>query len=265
MRQQLGLVGLAMSFLGLGSLFAQSPFRSPRVGLFFVASWLTELAFLLVYRVPDIFAFLPHLLVLYAILIGLGMAWILVWLESRVRPSQRGFVNALALVLVFTSVFLQGRVSWRANDRAEERWPAQRSLAILQNVASHGVLLADWVLGQSLLYQQAVEGLRTDVTILIQRPLSSADQYFRDGRPVYTLQKDTTCPTCELVPAEPTQYEQSLMRVLLPGTLESLPGLERLLDIEAAPGLTLRSYTLSPWPLQPDQPARLRLCWTGQS
>ena len=93
----------------------------------------------------------------------------------------------------------------------------------------------------------------------------SANQYLRDGRPVYTLQKDTTCPDCELVPAEPTQYEQSLMRVLLPGTLESLPGQERLPDIEAAPGLTLHSYTLSPWPLQPDQPARLRLCWTGQT
>ena len=95
--------------------------------------------------------------------------------------------------------------------------------------------------------------------------VESADQYLRDGRPVYTLQKDTTCPACELVPAEPTHYEQSLMRVLLPGALGSLPGQERLLDVKAAPGLTLRSYTLSPWPLQPDQPARLRLCWTGQA
>ncbi len=270
--QQLGLFGLALAAVGAAWGLA-STVPTLRAGVLAIgASLILGFAFLTVYRVPDAFAFLPHVQVLESVLIGLGIGGLQAWVAPKSGPSAGRLITIAAGVALAGIFIVQGREAWSANHRTQGDWlyPRSRSTEVMEDVPRGGVLVADWLLGQTMLYLQSVEGLRTDLKIVIclERDASAAVALLDEGVAVYLwgtawTEQFPDGDGHELVAAERGPYQEGLYRLTTASVLDARPW-HSLPVAEAAPGATaLLSAAVRPWPLEAGQLAQLRVCWAS--
>ncbi len=273
LQQQLGIAGVALAALGLVWLARDAQGSRRAAAACLGVSWLVAAGFFSVYRVPDIYAFLPHLQVLQAVLIGAGVASTRAWVLSRAPRTRRLWMHTGVWLVAAAALIVQGRAGWAANQHAPDEWyyPKARSLAVLGDVQSDAILVGDWLLGQTMLYLQAVEGVRSDLDIVIppEKDPAMAVALLDSGRPVY-LWGTSWVPLMEgdaeieLVRAEHSLFEEGLFRLVKRGALAAAPVHRQAVEAVVAPGLALDHLEIRPWPLRADDLAEISLCWSSE-
>jgi len=272
LQQQMGVAGLLVGMVGLVYSYWRIEPRSCGTVLLFGISWLLAIVFLTVYRVGDIFAFFPHLQVINAILMGFGLAELLLWLKG-LRPlvKKPWLVESVIWIMVAAVVVVHGRDSWQANDVSQERYIDERSLVILDHVQSNSLLVTGWSTGQALRYQQEIEGFRKDLEIVIDDVPSArkVQGYLNAGHPAYFWGAEWLDLIDEadyqIVFAEHQVDRRRLFRVT---PIDSLPGgtpFQEAVHQPVTADLLLDSYQIRPWPLEADGLAELTLCWSGNT
>lgn len=176
-------LSLALAPVGLAWLWR----RSWRTAVFLVLAYLGSAGFAMSFQVPDQYAFyLPSYLVV-ALLIGAGLAAVLSWRPGLGRCRRLIMLCALVImvpVVVYrvTPMVLNrleiNPLSVRALPYRDTNtfflWPSKRGYLgarrfaeeVLSTLPPNAVLLADWSPLEALEYLQAVEGRRTDVTLI---------------------------------------------------------------------------------------------------
>lgn len=272
LQQQISLAGLLLGIVGLFYSYWRMVPRSFGTLLLLGMSWLLALGFLTVYRVGDIYAFFPHFQVLNAILMGFGLAELLLWLGGIPLVADRSWlVEGVVWGLMALALVLIGRDSWQANDLSQERYVEDRALRTLNHVQSDSLLVTGWPAGQPLRYHQEIGGLRRDLEIVIDdAPAAHKVQGYVDtGRPAFFWGSEwielVDGDEYQLVHAEDPGRGGDLFRVL---PLDSAPlGAAYARDVDQAivADLVLASYRLRPLPLEADGIAELTLCWSGDA
>lgn len=172
-------VGLVLALLGASTLFRnpknfQTRFRQENgFGNFStrnlnIALWLvylTDVAFALVYNVPDIQVFLTSSFVVTAIWIGAGAAFLLEWIGARVgatngRRAQIPFALVMILIPLFGLIHLPDIQTAVAKETA----PEARARAVGSANLPQGALLElDWETATALRFLQTTEKVRPDL------------------------------------------------------------------------------------------------------
>lgn len=271
LKQQMGGLGPLLGLVGLLYCWRTSTRDAKGLPVLLGVSWFLAIAFLTVYRVPDIFAFVPHFQVINVVLISLGLEAILSQFRRFGSQSQVEFFGTTAIFLIlFGIVFVQGKDTFRVSDRSRDWYIHDRSEAIMSNMQSNAILFADWASGQSIRYLQDVEFIREDVSVVIDdmKAETTVQSYISEDRPLYLLGTgwldNTALVGHELVSAEPSVYQQELFRLLDPSAFQGQPTLKETLHQLVLENLVLERYTITPWPLVVDEMAQLQLCWLGQ-
>jgi hypothetical protein len=187
-RQQMGALGLLLAVLSLGYSYRRLKPRSWGSILLLGISWFLAVLFMTVFRVGGISAFFPHFLLLNAILIGLGLAEVVLWLKEWQPLAKKPWLaEGFVWLLMVTLLLWMGYDTWQINDHSQDRTTEERSLSVLGHVQSNSLLLTRWSYGQPLRYLQEMEGVRQDIEILIANvPAPDKIQSYVDsGRPVY--------------------------------------------------------------------------------
>jgi hypothetical protein len=149
LRQQIGIVGIALALLGTIGL----AYRSWRLATAFFAGYATALLFAVTYNVGDVHVFLlpSHLFVILASACGAGIV-----IELARRIGRRGAV-ASTVVTAMLIAFPAWRMfdTYPAVDRSADRRPEQRLEQFVAGLsAEHTLLIADlnWQLQNGLDY-----------------------------------------------------------------------------------------------------------------
>lgn len=154
-------IGLVLALIGALTLFRRA--KHLNVGLWLV--YLVDVAFALVYSVPDIEVFLTSSFVVTAIWIGTGVAFLLEWLGTRVGADHARRVQ-IPLMIVLLIIPLFGFTHYPAIQAAvsAEAAPEARARAIASADLPQGALLElDWETATALRFLQATEKLRPDL------------------------------------------------------------------------------------------------------
>jgi hypothetical protein len=266
--QQLGSFGIVLGVAGFLYRWQISTRDDRGLLLLLGTSWLLAILFFIVYRVPDIYAFIPHFQVLSVLLICLGLQAILSQFDRL--GLHLSLIGATALCLVLSGlVFRQGAELLRPGDHAAEWYVYNRSKALLASLPSNAILFANWSLAQPMRYLQDVELIRQDVKIVIDSLYSQEvlQPYTAEGRPIYLL--DNGSPVAELpgyqvISAESSVYEEGLLHLLDRSVFQTATTYEKRVEHVLSENLLLESYAITPWPLVVDQLAQLQLCWSGE-
>ncbi len=154
-------VGLLPALLGAFTLFRRA--RNLNIALWLV--YLVDIAFALVYSVPDIQVFLTSSFVVIAIWIGAGAAFILEWIGTRVSATQARRAQLLfALVMILIPLFGVLHYGEIQTAVAAEAAPETRARAIAAMNLPQGALLElDWETATALRFLQTTEKLRPDL------------------------------------------------------------------------------------------------------
>lgn len=168
-------VGLPLGLWGLAALWRRE--RSLAVGLLLAA--LPFALFLVSYAAPDKEMMFAPFFVVWALLLGVGLAGLM-----RNLPRRSA---ALALLLPVALLL----VNLRYADVSQMRAPHETSVARLAGAAPGAVYLAHWGDASAMQYQQLVHGLRPDVQVVNVFFISHDDlaafigHSLDIGRPVY--------------------------------------------------------------------------------
>lgn len=154
-------VGLVLALLGAITLFR----RALHLNIALWLVYLANVAFALVYSVPDIQVFLTSSFVVTALWIGGGAAFLLEWVGkfvgSQYRPRAQIPVAVTLLVIPLLGVIQYGDIQ---NAVAAEAAPEQRARAIgAANLAPGALLELDWETATALRFLQTTEKLRPDL------------------------------------------------------------------------------------------------------
>lgn len=174
-------VGLAFALVGAITLFRRAKHLN-------VALWLIYLAnivFALVYSVPDIEVFLTSSFVVVALWLGAGVAFLMDWLATRVKPQ-----HAPRLRIIYTALWLvvalYGALRWNEINAAvaAEAGPETRARALAtMNLPAASFLELDWETATALRFLQATENLRPDLEPRLIE-MQQHDEYWRALRNV---------------------------------------------------------------------------------
>lgn len=154
-------IGLVLALVGAVTLFRRAKHLNVALWLIYLA----DIAFALVYSVPDIEVFLTSSFVVTAIWIGVGSAFLLDRLRTRVG-SPNGRRAAMALAILLLVVPLLGLVRYGEIRAAvsNEGAPEVRARAIAAANLPEGALLElDWETATALRFLQTTEKLRPDL------------------------------------------------------------------------------------------------------
>gem|GEM_PF-5705744 len=226
-------------------------------------SWVLGLAFLLLYRPPDMFSFAGAFQVTQAMLIGMGVAAVLEWLANRSVGTTRTVTQAAFVLLLAAALAVRTSDAYAASNLLDEEWlyPRQRATQVLDDLQSNSALLADHVLGQTMRYLRDVEGVRTDTSIVIgpEKTLDAALGLLATGRPAFvwgTGWLDALAGSdVEPVPADNSLYVEGLYRLVRPGF--GAGGQWHEVGRNDETGLVA---SVRPYPLVADELAQVRLC-----
>ncbi|MFN2115350.1 MAG: protein O-mannosyl-transferase family [Anaerolineae bacterium] len=277
--QQLGGAGLALAAIGALWCWRSDRPCGPATAILLASSWLLGVGFFLFYRPPDMFSFAGHYQVAGAILIGLGVAAVVERTASLSRRSLSQTATAALLVTIGLAIGVQGAVALEAVTQSDDEWlyPRDRAVRMLADVQSKSVLVADPLLGQTARYLRDVEGVRPDVTVVVDpdKELAAAARLLDTGRPVYvwgTGWRDVVAGSgMRLVPAEHNKFDEGLFRLLPTDSPTGWPttslGGADTADLrgraEDGTVIALTDVRIGPWPLVADELAGVVTCWTS--
>ncbi len=182
-------IGLALGLFGLICLL-----RSQRnFAILLLLVYLGDVAFTLVYSVPDVEVFLTPSFVVVALLSAVGFAGAIDWFTERLGTSRvRLLAPACALLLLAASFFgLTYYPVVRAQVVAEAGTQEQRARALLASNLPPGSLLElDWETATAIRFIQTVEGTRPDLEARLIK-VNTRDEFLwvlrnvDAGRPVF--------------------------------------------------------------------------------
>lgn len=154
-------IGLVIALVGAIALFRRA--KNLNIALWLI--YLVDVAFALIYSVPDIEVFLTSSFVVTAIWIGEGAAFILEWVGARVDTANARRVQVpLAIVMLFIPLFGLMRYGAIQTAVAGEAAPEARARAIAADNLPEGAMLElDWETATALRFLQASEKLRPDL------------------------------------------------------------------------------------------------------
>jgi Protein O-mannosyl-transferase TMEM260-like len=167
--------GTIVAILGTITLFR----RNRDIAILLLMVFLADLAFALVYWVPDVAVFLTPSFVIIAVWIAAGTWWIVDFISSHLRPPLSAWGTAAAsLILVLVSlVGLEQYPSIQAQVNAEAGTAESRARAILDSALPRGALLElDWETATALRFIQTTEGVRQDLEARLIK-LNQRDEY----------------------------------------------------------------------------------------
>jgi len=184
-------IGLILALLGTITLCR----RALHLNIALWLIYLLNVAFALVYSVPDIEVFLTSSFVVTAIWIGAGTAFLLEWISTRVGVlSSRQAQIALALILLLLPLFNLTRLTEIQIAVANEAAPEARARAIAAASLPPGAFLElDWETATALRFLQTTESLRPDLEARLIH-MDTRNEYWRAlqnvdaGRPVFIEQ-----------------------------------------------------------------------------
>ncbi len=183
LRQQFGLLGIALGLLGMGVLLWWRPKRFFLV----VGMYLFHVWFFVQYRVFDLDVFFIPAHLLYAIFMGVGVAWLIGWLFSAVgqRRWRAALVVGLALLLALP-VGRELRANWEANDTSHDTAVNDFYENVFELLPERAVLLGrSGVFGYDMFYYRMVYDVRPDV-VMPHLSDPDVDPGQLDGREIYT-------------------------------------------------------------------------------
>jgi hypothetical protein len=266
--QQFGPVGLALALVGLAGLV-----RKPRVLVLTGLSFLTFIAFAVLYRVPDVEVFLIPAFLLVAVWIAAGLDWALHLLRTR-GPSLawRRLLAICSLLLALAAVIQPLSIAatnyhdldlsrrWIVHDYGQylisEPLPRDSIIVGLQGEMN------------LLRYFQEAAGLRPDIdTILADREpdrWAALEAAQATGRPVYVTRDlpglaDAYALSAVTGIVDVLGSQEALIHVGQPEY--EMPDLPRSADEEPVPGLRLLGYGLRHRQGHWQAWTRLRLWW----
>ncbi len=172
-------IGLVLALVGAVTLFQRA--RNLNIALWLV--YVLDVAFALVYSVPDVEVFLTSSFVVTAIWIGAGAAFILEWIVARVgnagarvgnagarvgnagaRVGNAGASVPYALVMILISLFGVVHYAEIQTAVAAEAAPESRARAIAAaNLPEGAYLELDWETATALRFLQTTQALRPDL------------------------------------------------------------------------------------------------------
>lgn len=154
-------IGLLLALVGALALFRRAKHFNTALWLVYLA----DVAFALVYSVPDIEVFLTSSFVVIAIWAGGGAAFLIDWTGTRVRVQYaRRAQIALAIVLSLLALVGVARFAEIRTAVAAEAAPEARARAIAADNSPGGAMLElDWETATALRFLQASENLRPDL------------------------------------------------------------------------------------------------------
>jgi Protein O-mannosyl-transferase TMEM260-like len=161
-------IGLVIALLGAVTLFGRGADGSVvhrHFDFVLLLVYVTDVAFALVYSVPDVQVFLTSSFVVTAIWIGAGAAFILDWIAKRAgAPYARRAQLPFAIVLILIPLFGLVHYPEIRTLVAAEAAPEERARAIAAEPLPQGTLLElDWETATALRFLQTTEKLRTDL------------------------------------------------------------------------------------------------------
>jgi hypothetical protein len=251
--KQFGAAGVALGLLGVVKLaLGGKGGRARRVLALLAVSYVALVGFTLIYNVGDIHVFYTPSYIIFAVWIGLGLAWLLdatVTLLSRlsltvVRPPTYALVALAALLPVGLLVNNYPRVD-RSHDYQARTWAED---VLSQPIPSGTILISnDRNEITPLLYLQYVEGIRADLLTMFPLMLPGeeysnvvrvVDGVMDVGRPLFLIKP---------MPGLEIKYQMEPLGPLveITGPAISEPA-EHPTDLALGDVLTLAGYSLDP-------------------
>jgi hypothetical protein len=161
LRQQYAVVGILVGVVGLWALLV----KKPRRWWLLVLMLLVHLVFFTQYRVFDLDVFFIPSHYLYAIFIGYGLYWLVVW-KRRVLPMRVGVATALLAVMLAAPVGAALWINWPLNDRSDDTHINDFYENVWEMLPEGAVLLGQrGVFGYDMFYWRLVYDVRPDVLI----------------------------------------------------------------------------------------------------
>jgi len=161
-----------LGVLGVIALLRQSPSRLGFLALVFAI----HTFFALNYSIPDIDSYFIPAFLVWALLCGEGVAWLLGLLVRKAK--SRGLVRAACLVLPL--VFLVPlSAHWKENDLSRNYLPYDFGENVLASAEPGALVLTiNWDMYSPILYIQNIEGTRRDV-VMVDKELLRRSWYFK--------------------------------------------------------------------------------------
>lgn len=162
LRMQVGWAGLLLAALGVGISFR----RNRWLALGLALAWLAWVWFALSFYVaePDYSAFLIPAHVVLGLWLGVGLGWLMGFLQRR-AASLVPVVLAAAVLLPLSRLWLTGPLLDTSREQADEAWGrAVMSLPMAPGAA----ILADSEKFPPLYYLQQIEGVRPDLDLVMR-------------------------------------------------------------------------------------------------
>lgn len=185
LRQQFTVPGILIAIVGLAVLLWHAPRRWWLLSLMY----LVHVIFFTQYRVFDLDVFFIPAHFLFALFLGIGLAWLLIQffakLSTSPRSAQIALASAVALILAGLPVW-QARARWSESDRSQDVAINDFYLNAFDMLPKDSILLGrGGVFGYDMFYWRLVYNLRPDVLMpnLPEERVSPAEAA---GRPVYT-------------------------------------------------------------------------------
>jgi hypothetical protein len=163
-RMQVGWGGLALAAVGLASLLRRRVSLSLGLGTVLASAAWTWFNLGFYVAEPDYSAFLVPAHVVLIFWVGIGLAWLAGVLQRRARELLPLFL-AVAALLPLSRMWLTGPTLDTAQERADDAWGRY---VLSLPIAPGAAILADSEKFPPLYYLQRVEGLRTDLDVVVR-------------------------------------------------------------------------------------------------
>lgn len=169
-------IGLVLAFAGAVTLFRRAKHLNVALWLVYVA----DVAFALVYSVPDVEVFLTSSFVVTAIWIGAGAAFLMEQIARRVGGRAAPRLQMIyAAILLGLALFGLTRYLEIQTAVTAEAGPEARARAIAaMNLPNAAFLELDWETATALRFIQATENLRPDLETRLTQ-MDRRDEYHR--------------------------------------------------------------------------------------
>jgi len=253
LQRQFGVAGLGLGLLGVVRLALPSSGQaSRRVLLFLGLAYSAVVAFTLFYHIGDIQVLYTPSYILFALWMGVGMAWLLEVVRSA-RFSDSSFLGrALSCGLIALFALLPLGSLWnnyssvdRSGDYAARHWAE----AILSQPIPEGAILISNDRNEitPLLYLQYVEGQRPDLLTMFPLMLPS-DEYSNVVRVIDgVLDVDRPLLLVKSMPGLEIKYQMEPVGELVQIIGSAIAGApEHPVNLSLGDSLTLLGYDLDP-------------------
>lgn len=181
LRQQFSLVGVLIGIVGLWVLLI----KRPRHWWLLTLMYLVHLIFFTQYRVFDLDVFFIPAHYLFAMFIGYGLYWLVVWTWQALRANARAATVGLAALLALPIGF-EVWVNWPLNDRSNDTSINDFYQNAFEMLPEEAVLMGQsGVFGYDMFYWRLVYNVRPDI-LMPHLPAEGPTPDDLAGREVYS-------------------------------------------------------------------------------